>query len=168
MEKRYRKVGRRYVEVEPQRFGDIDFFEFSFLVSACAGNRPIARSMFFDRVIDKYYHVLSQDERDNLFEWINRSSSFKFDLERGINEGFLAPYKPIELKSKLIKDAEAEGIDVSYVLEPQTREKIDLLTDKKLKIEQLNRIFISEENCNRIAEELKKKLEEAGGTVTLK
>ena len=85
MEKRYRKVGRRYVEVEPQRFGDIDFFEFSFLVGACAGNRPIARSMFFDRVIDKYYHVLSQDERDNLFEWINRSSSFKFDLERGCN-----------------------------------------------------------------------------------
>ena len=85
MEKRYRKVGRRYVEIEPQRFGDIDFFEFSFLVEACAGNRPIARSMFFDRVIDKYYHVLSQDERDNLFEWINRSSSFKFDLERGCN-----------------------------------------------------------------------------------
>ena len=83
MEKRYKKVGKRYVEVEPQRFGDIDFFEFSFLVEACAGNRPIARSMFFDRVIDKYYHVLSQDERDNLFEWINRSSSFKFDLERG-------------------------------------------------------------------------------------
>ncbi len=83
MEKLYRKVGKRYVEVEPQRFGDIDFFEFSFLVEACAGNRPIARSMFFDRVIDKYYHVLCQDERDNLFEWINRSSSFKFDLERG-------------------------------------------------------------------------------------
>ena len=83
MEKLYKKVGKRYVEVEPQRFGDIDFFEFSFLVEACTGNRPIARSMFFDRVIDKYYHVLSQDERDNLFEWINRSSSFKLDLERG-------------------------------------------------------------------------------------
>lgn len=91
-----------------------------------------------------------------LFGCESEEPDFKFDLERGINEGFLAPYKPIELKSKLIKDAEAEGIDVSYVLEPQTREKIDLLTDKKLKIEQLNRIFISEENCNRIAEELKK------------
>ena len=83
MDKLYKKVGKRYVEVEPQRFGDIDFFEFSFLVEACAGNRPIARSVFFDRVINKYYHILSQDERDNLFEWINRSSSFKFDLERG-------------------------------------------------------------------------------------
>lgn len=89
MEKLYRRVGKRYVEVKPQRFGDIDFFEFSFLVEACAGNKPIARSMFFDRVIDKYYHVLSQDERDNLFEWINRSSSFKFDLERSCSSCLL-------------------------------------------------------------------------------
>jgi hypothetical protein len=83
MDKRYKKVGRKYVEVEPSRFGDIDFFEFSFLVEACCGRRPIARSMFFQRVIDKYYHVLTQDERDRLFEWINRSSSFQYDLEKG-------------------------------------------------------------------------------------
>jgi len=89
MNKLYKKLGKRYIEVEPQRFGDIDFFEFSFLVEACAGNRPIARSMFFDRVIDKYYHVLSQDERNNLFEWINRSNSFKFDLERGCDSCLL-------------------------------------------------------------------------------
>ena len=82
MEKRYKKVGKRYVEVEPQRFGDIDFFEFSFLVSACAGRRPIARSMFFSRVIDKYYYVLSQIERDCLFDWLNRDSSFQYDLEK--------------------------------------------------------------------------------------
>ena len=82
MEKRYKKVGKRYVEVEPQRFGDIDFFEFSFLVSACAGRRPIARSMFFSRVIDKYYYVLSQNERDCLFDWLNRDSSFQYDLEK--------------------------------------------------------------------------------------
>lgn len=82
MEKRYKKVGKRYVEVEPQRFGDIDFFEFSFLVSTCAGSRPIARSMFFSRVIDKYYYVLSQNERDCLFDWLNRDSSFQYGLEK--------------------------------------------------------------------------------------
>lgn len=91
-----------------------------------------------------------------LFGCESEEPDFKFDLKRGIDEGFLAPYKPIELKSKLIKEAEEEGIDVSYVLEPNSREKIDLLTDKKLKIEQLNRKYISEENCNRIAEEIKK------------
>jgi superfamily II DNA or RNA helicase len=81
---------------------------------------------------------------------------FKFDLKRGIDEGFLAPYKPIELKSKLIKEAEEAGVDVSYVLEPISRDKIDLLQDKNLKINQLNRRYIAEDNCKRIAEELKK------------
>ena len=81
MEKLYKKVGRKYVEVEPQRFGDIDFIEFAFLVEACSGRQPIARSMFFQRVIDKYYYVLTQDERDLLFEWINRSYSFESGLE---------------------------------------------------------------------------------------
>lgn len=81
MEKLYKKVGRKYVEVESQRFGDIDFFEFAFLVEATCGRQPIARSMFFQRVIDKYYYVLTQDERDRLFEWINRSYSFESGLE---------------------------------------------------------------------------------------
>lgn len=82
-ERLYKKVGKRYVEVESPRFGDIDFFEFSFLVEACAGSRPIARTMFFQRVIDEYYYVLTQNERDRLYEWINRSSSFQYDLEKG-------------------------------------------------------------------------------------
>lgn len=81
MEKLYKKAGKRYVEVDSQRFGDIDFFEFAFLVEACSGRQPIARSMFFQRVIDKYYYVLTQDERDRLFEWINRSYSFESGLE---------------------------------------------------------------------------------------
>ena len=81
MEKRYKKVGRRYVEVEPQRFGDIDFFEFSFLVEACIPPRPIARAMFWQDVINKYYHRLSQNERDRLFDWINRCDSFNYNLD---------------------------------------------------------------------------------------
>lgn len=81
MEKRYKKVGKRYVEVEPQRFGDIDFFEFSFLVEACIPPRPIARTMFWQDVINKYYHRLSQIERDRLFDWINRCDSFNYNLD---------------------------------------------------------------------------------------
>lgn len=82
MEKLYKKVGKRYVEVAPQRF-NIDFFEFSFLVEACYGRRPIARSMFFQDVVDKYYYVLTQNERDNLFEWLNRNVGFTSELENG-------------------------------------------------------------------------------------
>ena len=81
---------------------------------------------------------------------------FKFDIKRGIDEGFLAPYKPIELLSHLIKEAEENGIEFDHVLEPQEKYTIQLDYKKKLKLEQLNRKFISEENCLRIGEELKK------------
>lgn len=81
---------------------------------------------------------------------------FKFDLKRGIEEGFLAPYKPVEILTSLIKEAEDEGIEFDYVLEPKERYEISLGESKKLKLEQLNRKYVSEENCIRIAEELKK------------
>lgn len=81
---------------------------------------------------------------------------FKFDMDRGIEEGFLAPYKPVELLSSLIKEAEESGIEFDHVLDPQEKYEIALGGEKKLKLEQLNRKFISEENCLRIAEELKK------------
>jgi type I restriction enzyme R subunit len=81
---------------------------------------------------------------------------FQFDMDRGISEGFLAPYKPIELKSSLVQEAEINGIEFDYVLDPYSKEAISLEGEKKLKLEQLNRKFISEENCLRIAEEIKK------------
>lgn len=81
---------------------------------------------------------------------------YQFDMERGISEGFLAPYKPIELLTSLIQEAEENGIEFDYVLDPADKRTISLGAEKKLKLEQLNRKFISEENCLRIAEEIKK------------
>ncbi len=81
---------------------------------------------------------------------------FQFDIKRGIDEGFLAPYKPIELISSLVTEANKNGIEFDHVLDPKERYVIALGAEKKLKLEQLNRKFISEENCLRIAEELKK------------
>ena len=81
---------------------------------------------------------------------------FQFDIKRGIDEGFLAPYKPIELISSLVDEAKKSGIEFDHVLDPKERYVIALGAEKKLKLEQLNRKFISEENCLRIAEELKK------------
>ncbi len=66
-------------DVNISRF-NIDFFEFSFLVEACIPPRPIARSMFWDDVINKHYHTLTQNERERLFEWINRC----YGMEHGI------------------------------------------------------------------------------------
>lgn len=79
-EQLYKKVGKRYIEVKPQRF-NIDFFEFSFLVENCIPPRPIARAMFWQNVINKYYHELTQNERDKLFSWINRCSAMEHGLE---------------------------------------------------------------------------------------
>jgi hypothetical protein len=62
---------------------NIEFFEFSFLVEACIPPTPIARSVFWHNVIDKHYHVLTQEERNKLFEWINTNSCFKDSLQKG-------------------------------------------------------------------------------------
>jgi type I restriction enzyme, R subunit len=81
---------------------------------------------------------------------------YKFDMDKGISEGFLAPYKPIELISSLITEARENGIEFDHVLDPKNKNVISLGDQKKIKLEQLNRKFVSEENCLRIAEELKK------------
>ncbi len=81
---------------------------------------------------------------------------YQFDLERGIDEGFLAPYDVLEIKTHLTKEAEDEGILFDYVLDPDSRERIELPQEQRLKLEQLEKKYLSEERCNRIAEEIKK------------
>ena len=75
---------------------NIDFFEFSFLVEACIPPRPIARSMFWQDVIDKHYHTMSDDERSKLFDWISRNSNFQDSLASGIDDVklFVARFDP--------------------------------------------------------------------------
>lgn len=60
----------------------IDFFEFAFLVEACIPPRPIARSMFWDNVIDEHHEKMTKDERAHLFEWIERNPNFDIDNEK--------------------------------------------------------------------------------------
>jgi superfamily II DNA or RNA helicase len=91
-----------------------------------------------------------------LFGCESGEPDFQFDIKRGIEEGFPAPYKPIELISSLVDEAKESGIEFDHVLDPQDKYVIALGATKKLKLEQLNRKFISEENCLRIAEEIKK------------
>jgi hypothetical protein len=59
----------------------INFEEFKILVSVTIPQRPIARTMFFHNVIDKYYYEMTSEERERLFEWINRDYGFKDSLE---------------------------------------------------------------------------------------
>lgn len=57
----------------------IDFFEFSFLVEACIPPVPIARHSFWLEVINRYYNILNQGERKQLFNWIQKNG--RFDLK---------------------------------------------------------------------------------------
>jgi len=75
------------VTKEKNRF-NIDFFEFAFLVEACIPPRPIARAMFWDDVINKHYHVLTKDERERLFDWVNKNGFMEIGIENN-NEGCL-------------------------------------------------------------------------------
>lgn len=87
--------------------------------------------------------------------------TYEFDLGRGIEEGFLAPYKVDEIKTHLTQIAEKEGVEFDYVLDPDERKKIALDKTKKLKLEQLNRKYLTENTAKRIAEEIRKRTEYA-------
>lgn len=86
-----------------QRF-EIDFFEFSFLVEACIPPCPIARTQFFQNVIEKYYHELTKNERARLYEWILRNHSF--DKENELCQIFAARYNP--KNQYLVEDIKGE------------------------------------------------------------
>ncbi|MEI6375739.1 MAG: DEAD/DEAH box helicase family protein [bacterium] len=92
-----------------------------------------------------------------LFGCETGSPDYEFDLDRGISEGFLAPYSVEEIKTKLTEEAEIDGIKVSEVLDMDTRERIKLDKEKIIKLEQLERQILSEERARRIAEEIKEK-----------
>lgn len=80
---------------------------------------------------------------------------YQFDLTRGIDEEFLAPYQVLSIETELTKLAREEGVKFSYVLDPDERKKIELDQQKKLMLEQLDRKYIAENQCLRIAEEIK-------------
>jgi hypothetical protein len=59
----------------------IDFFELAFLAEACIPPNPIARTMFWQHLTDVYWEQMSDEERDKLFDWLNRNDYYKQSLE---------------------------------------------------------------------------------------
>jgi len=60
----------------------IDFFELAFLAEACIPPNPIARTMFWQHLTDEYWGQMTEEERDRLFEWLNRNDNYKQSLEK--------------------------------------------------------------------------------------
>jgi hypothetical protein len=59
----------------------IDFFELAVLAEACMPPNPIARTMFWQHLTDVYWEQMSDEERDKLFDWLNRNDYYKQSLE---------------------------------------------------------------------------------------
>ena len=61
---------------------EIDFFELAFLAEACIPQVPIARAMFWQHLTDKYWEQMTEGERGQLFDWMNRNERYKESLEK--------------------------------------------------------------------------------------
>ncbi|MDR3246755.1 MAG: DEAD/DEAH box helicase family protein [Prevotellaceae bacterium] len=81
---------------------------------------------------------------------------YQFDLTRGIDEGFLAPYQALAIETELTKTARETGVNFDHYFDLKTEEIVQLEKDEQVMLEQLNRKFIARETCLRIAEEIKK------------
>lgn len=60
----------------------IDFFELAFLAEACIPPRPIARAMFWQNLTDRYWHQMTEEEREHLFDWLNRNPQYQESLKK--------------------------------------------------------------------------------------
>lgn len=58
---------------------NINFLEFSFLVETCIPPVPIARSMFFKKVSDYHYHLMTDEQRKELLELVTTNSKFNIN-----------------------------------------------------------------------------------------
>ena len=84
---------------------NIDFFEFSFLVEACIPPAPIARYSFFEKVVNDYYHVLTDNERKRLYDWLMRNPRMQ-ESEDEMCEAFKARYNPDNQYKVVVSDGD--------------------------------------------------------------
>lgn len=90
-----------------------------------------------------------------LFGCESGQPNYQFDMERAIDEGFLAPYEVIEVKTYLTKLAEEKGVEFDTIFDLDEQKKITLAGKKNIKLEQLNRRYLAKEQIKRVAKEIK-------------
>ena len=128
---------------------EIDFFEFSFLVEACIPPVPIARSSFWNKVCNDYYHQLSADERNKLFEWITDNPKYKEGVKKKNEQCriFWHRYSPAsqyivscENYDGKIEKVECFLMDSEYYTECTESYKSSIIEEKIVKVEPLNQL----------------------------
>ena len=67
----------------------IDFFELTFLAQSCIPQAPIARTMFWQRLVNDIYHKLSDNDRERMYNFMLRDITDKNNKDI---QWFLARY----------------------------------------------------------------------------
>ncbi|MDD4441201.1 MAG: DEAD/DEAH box helicase family protein [Kiritimatiellae bacterium] len=98
---------------------------------------------------------LAINDTYRLFGCESGEADYTFDLARGIDEGFLAPYTKEEHITALTKEAMGKGIVYDHLLDPETRKRIELPEEEKIELEKLNKRVLSDEQAMRWAEILR-------------
>ena len=57
----------------------IDFFELMFLAESVIPQRPIARSMCFDDFSERHYHKMTENQRKQFFEHVQKCNGFTLE-----------------------------------------------------------------------------------------
>lgn len=86
-------------------------------------------------------------------------ADYTFDLNRGIEEEFLAPYRKEEHITALTREAMGKGVLYDHLLDPETRQRIELPQKEQIELERLNKRILSEEQAKRWAEIIREKTE---------
>jgi type I site-specific restriction endonuclease len=102
---------------------------------------------------------LAINDTYRLFGCESRKPDYEFDLMRGIDEGFLAPYRKEEHITALTREAMAAGVLYDHLLDPETRQRIQLPQQEQIELERLNKRILSEEQAKRWAEIIRQQTE---------
>jgi len=60
----------------------ISFFELAFLAEACLPPMPIARTVFWQNLTKVYWSQMTENERERMFSWVQKSSWYNESLEK--------------------------------------------------------------------------------------
>ncbi|MBI4027332.1 MAG: DEAD/DEAH box helicase family protein [Verrucomicrobia bacterium] len=102
---------------------------------------------------------LAINDTYRLFGCESEKPDYEFGLDRGIEEGFLAPYRKEEHITALTKEAMEKGVLYDHLLDPETRQRIELPNEEQIELERLNKRVLSEEQAKRWAEIIRKQTE---------
>jgi len=102
---------------------------------------------------------LAINDTYRLFGCESGKPDYEFPLDRGIEEGFLAPYRKEEHITALTKEAMEKGVLYDHLLDPETRQRIELPQEEQIELERLNKRILSEEQAKRWAEIIREKTE---------